>query len=530
MLDFPTSYALESTSDIALKPGAGLPIPGFLRILPGLSVPGANGSRNALDKENVMEIGETMMWWPESALHYVGLVVATLLVMYLGRQAAHGTIRALCAALGDLFERGRSALTSAQERLTHRNREVLLELGREQTERSIEREFHRVNAIVARDLSGYPGLNRRIADQIQQIDEDFQASTDVPPTPPAWTEAVAAIANVPAAGDPVVARILGDIQKTIEQSEKNATSIYRKASRERHLLLKRMLPFWRQLTQILQQVGGTVSGLAQRAEVIDRQMDTYEEIREKTDRATRMLSSSTMTHFIASSFVLVIALLGGFVNFHLIALPMSEMVGATSYVGPVKTSDIAALVVILMEIAMGLFLMESLKITKLFPVIHTMDDAMRKRLIWASGSILLTLACVESSLAYMRDILAADREALNQVLSGMAATQPELRWIPSVGQMVMGFVLPFALAFAAIPLESFISSSRIAAGNVLALVMRLLATMLDLSANFITSLGSMFIHVYDFMIMVPLRVEQVLTARNGSRPRREARENQPAEV
>ena len=160
-----------------------------------------------------MEISETAMWWPQSTLDYLGFVMGMLVVMYLGRQAAHGAIRALCAAFGDLCLRLASAVTNAQERLSQRNREVLLELGREQTERSIEREFHRVNATVARDLSGYPGLNRRIADQIQRIDEDFRASTDVPPTPPAWTQAVAAVANVPSAGDPVVARILGDIHK-----------------------------------------------------------------------------------------------------------------------------------------------------------------------------------------------------------------------------------------------------------------------------------------------------------------------------
>ena len=102
-----------------------------------------------------------------------------------------------------------------------------------------EREFHRVNATVARDLSGYPGLNRRIADQIQRIDEDFRASTDVPPTPPAWTQAVAAVANVPSTGDPVVGRILGDIHKTIQNSEKSAIEAYRKASQKRHLLLQR---------------------------------------------------------------------------------------------------------------------------------------------------------------------------------------------------------------------------------------------------------------------------------------------------
>ena len=477
-----------------------------------------------------MEIGETAMWWPQSTLDYLGFVIGMLVLMYLGRHAAHGAIRALCAAFGDTCTRIASAVMTAQERLSQRNREVLLELGREQTERSIEREFHRVNATVARDLSGYPGLNRRIADQIQRIDEDFRASIDVPPTPPAWTQAVTAVANVPSPGDPVVARILGDIHKTIQNSEKSAIEAYRKASQKRHLLLQRMLPFWRKLSQILEQVGGTVGGLAERAEVIDRQMDTYEQIRQRSDRASRMLASSTMTHFIASSFVLLIAVLGGFVNFHLIALPMSEMVGATSYVGPVQTSDIAALVIILTEIAMGLFLMESLRITKLFPAIHSMDDTMRKRLIWASATILVTLACVESSLAYMRDLLAADREALNQVLAGVASAQPELRWIPSVGQMVMGFVLPFALAFAAIPLEAFISSSRVAAGNLLAVGMRFLATGLELLANLVTSLGPMFVHLYDFMIMIPLRLEQAFSTRRPMGRRSGGRENQPAEV
>jgi hypothetical protein len=101
-------------------------------------------------------------------------------------------------------------------------------------------------------------------------------------------------------------------------------------------------------------------------------------------------------------------------------------------------------VIIFTEIAMGLFLMESLRITRLFPVISTLDDQMRRRMIWVSAGILFTLACVESSLAYMRDLLAADREALTQSLAGIQVAQAELRWIPSVGQMILGFMLPFS--------------------------------------------------------------------------------------
>ena len=108
--------------------------------------------------------------------------------------------------------------------------------------------------------------------------------------------------------------------------------------------------------------------------------------------SVRAQSASSMTHFVTSAAVLIIALLGGFINFHLIALPMSEMVGATSHVGPVRTSDIAALVIITTEIAMGLFLMETLRITRLFPVIGRMDDVLRVRMMWISLGILAVLA------------------------------------------------------------------------------------------------------------------------------------------
>ena len=230
-----------------------------------------------------------------------------------------------------------------------------------------------------------------------------------------------------------------------------------------------------------------------------------------------MLSASSMSHFISSALVLFIALMGGFINFHLIALPMSEMVGATSYVGPIKTSDIAALVIITTEIAMGLFLMESLRITRLFPVIGRMDDVLRTRMLWISFGILLTLACVESSLAYMRDLLAADREALLLSLTGATGTPARMRWIPSIGQMVMGFMLPFALAFAAIPLESFIQSSRVVFGNLLAGTLRAAAGLLELLGSLSENLSPMLTHTYDLLIVIPLRLEGLIAGPRAPR-------------
>ena len=456
----------------------------------------------------MMDLTEVM----RSPLALVALALCLILLMYLGRSMAHAAIRALFKAIYDLFRLSSGFVMSSHDRLVQRNREVLLEMGREETERTIEREFHRVNAVVTRDLSGYPALHRKLADQIARIDEDYREATDVPPSPPQWAQVVETIAAIPTQGDPLIARILGDVQKAMTSAHKAALTEYRRASGERHRLLKKMLPFWRRVEKTLDHVDGTIRGIHERSQVIDRQMETYQQILAKSDAAVRTLSASWMTYFIASGLVLLIAVLGGFINFHLIALPMSEMVGATSYVGPVKTSDIAALVIIMTEIAMGLFLMESLRITRLFPVIGTMDDQLRRRMVWISFGILFVLASVESSLAYMRDLLAADREALNQALAGVHAADVDLRfrWIPSVGQMVMGFMLPFALTFAAIPLESFIRSSRVVLGNGMALVLRGVAALLDLTGNLARNLGTMLIHGYDFLIVVPVRIEQLV--------------------
>jgi hypothetical protein len=179
----------------------------------------------------------------------------------------------------------------------------------------------------------------------------------------------------------------------------------------------------------------------------------------------------------------------------------------------VKTSDIAAMVIILIEIAMGLFLLESLRITHLFPIIGSMDDKMRRRMMMISFSILFILAGIEASLAYMRDLLALDQEALQQALMATSSntaqvSSAEFRWIPSIGQMIMGFILPFALAFIAIPLESFIHSLRTVLGLLAIALLRTLHLLLRSSASLINQMSKVLIHGYDLIIMVPLAIEK----------------------
>jgi hypothetical protein len=134
-----------------------------------------------------------------------------------------------------------------------------------------------------------------------------------------------------------------------------------------------------------------------------------------------------------------------------------------------------------------------------------MDDRMRRRMVWISLTLLVILAGIESSLALMRDMLIADKQALIRDLASgsVQAVQSNDKWlarIPTAGQMSLGFVLPFALAFVAIPLEAFVNSGRTVIGAALVLVLRALALLARVLANACKQAGRGLIMLYDIPI------------------------------
>lgn len=256
------------------------------------------------------------MWMPgQPAISIVIWVIVFMLVLYIARTPAHQAILTVTQGLRHALRLMAKSVMLVEHRLKQRNREVLLAHGREATERYIEREFQRVEALVNRDLSGYPSLQRDLKEQITRIDEDYVQSGEVPPQPPEWLKAIEAVAEIPSNGSPVVAKILSDIHSTLKKSLDKNVGEYRKANKERHSLLKKMMPYWRSLTKILTNVEKKITGLETRSNLIDEQMKQYEEILARTDYAERMLSSSSLTQFFISGLVLFIAIVGGYVNF-----------------------------------------------------------------------------------------------------------------------------------------------------------------------------------------------------------------------
>ena len=467
-----------------------------------------------------MDLSHTFLPFPEQPLLSVLLLfLVASCILYFARRPAHYFITSLSHAVHEALGLASTSLKGATTRIAERNREVLLAQGREASEHIIEREFTRVDAALQRDMAEYPALQRQLAEVITHIDEDYQHSSEVPPSPPGWTKAVAAVAKIPSTEDPMVVEILRGINDALVKAHDKAVTEYRNTTRERHALLKAMAPDWRKLRQVLEGMGKRVDGLMDRSKTIDRHMDEYESIMKGTDRALRSLSSSAFTQFFIAAFVLAVAIGGAVVNFNLITRPMQEMVGGGSYLLGFKTANIAALVIILVEAAMGLFLMESLRITRLFPTIGALDDKMRRRMIWVTFFILLTLASIEAGLAYMRDLLSQDDAALVANLLNGSQTATALaagnRWITTAAQMGMGFILPFALTFVAIPLETFVHTSRTVIGTLTTGFLNTLAGILRVLGNGAEHGGKALVNLYDLVIFAPLWIEQRFSSRRG---------------
>jgi len=155
---------------------------------------------------------------------------------------------------------------------------------------------------------------------------------------------------------------------------------------------------------------------------------------------------------------------------------------------------------------MRLFLMDSLRSTRLIPVIAALPDKTRVRMIWITFTILFLLASVEAGLAYMREVLLHDELATSALLRGsldVAATS-EYMWITTAAQMGMGFILPFALTFVAIPLETFVHSLRTVVGLAAIGLLRLLSLIFRLLGNGARHLGRLLTHIYDLPLFIPL--------------------------
>ena len=455
---------------------------------------------------------EALYLWPDQpALSILLLWVGSTVFLWAARtpmlQMLHG--------LGDALQQGFEGLARRSRHMAitirQRSQESLLAAGTLELQGKLDREFHRIDQGFSDKLEKYSGLHRRLDDLLLGLDADYKQCGEAPPEVPGWTGAVESIANLPATSDPNVHKVLEGIRKSLLDAEKKALQSYRDESAKRHKTLGRMTTHWRDVRSLMTRMKDSVSKALETATRINGYVDEYEKLHHEREEAARARTYSAMKLFVISLLVLGIAIGGAFINFQLIALPMSELVPAGARISGIPVSTVSALVIVLMEVAVGFFLMDMLGITDLFPKLAGIPAERRKLILVIAFLGLFFLAAVESSLAILREQIVEADAALKLALAGSneaAVAEASQSSIPVVGQAVLGFILPWILAMVAIPIEMLLDSGR---HVIAALATAFLATVGAVAAAVAHATKATFQilpNLYDVYVSIPLRIER----------------------
>jgi len=449
---------------------------------------------------------QSIYLWPDQpALSLLVIYVVSVIVLW----AARAPMLRLLAGLGTSLQEGFEAIArwsrSAADELRERTRAALLAAGKLEIQGKLEGEFHRIDASFSERLGHYSELHRRLDDLLLKLAADYQKCGDAPPEVPGWAATVKSISGIPTSGDPNVRKVLEGIKKSIQDAERKALQAHQEDTSKRHKILNAMRPAWKEIRGLTARMKDAVEKVLE--------TDDYQRIRDDERAAARALTHSAWKLVVTSLIVLAVALGGAFINFQLIALPMSELVPAGARIGGVPVATVSALVIVLMEVALGIFLMDMLGITELFPKLSTIPASRRRLILGVALTGLFFLASVESSLAILREKIVEADAVLKMSLAGAesaAITEASTSKIPVVGQAVLGFVLPWILALVAVPLEMLLDSGRHVLASLTAFLLSGLGSAAGVLGHAANSLTGALPNFYDVYISIPLRIERAV--------------------
>lgn len=441
------------------------------------------------------------------------LILLSMLFMFLAREPLQNALQSVSDGISGGLNKLADAAQGLARSMQERDRKVLLESGVATAYRKVAEEFDRVETSYSKHLADYPGLQRRLGDEIAQLEADYAECGQVTPEAPGWNEAVATIAQVQGnSGDRVVEKVLGEIHKSAIEGEKRALRELRNTTSQRHKILSGMVPLWKSVEKLLHDMSGKVESVLETTERIDRYMNEFTKISQGDQDSIDMLMSRANKLFIFSVIIIAIAGSGAFVNFQLIALPVSELVPASTRVMGIPVSDFAAMIIICLEVVCGIFLMESLGITNIIPQIGNMTSGRRRMVMYVSLIFLFLFACAEASLGILREALAEARSMVTQTLAGAdTGVAGGASLYTTIGQATLGFLLPWVIAMVAMPLEVMIESSQHITMRVLTLLVQLFSQLTRALAYLVEHAVKIVIHLYDAWIVIPLQIKQLVT-------------------
>lgn len=446
-------------------------------------------------------------------------IVASMVFLFLAREPVHKMINAFSDATAGGLRKLAEWTKNAAQAMREKDRKVLLESGVAKIQGEILQEFSKIDMANTKSLAGYPKLQLRLDDNISQIERDYKECGQVTPEAPGWSEVIESIGRAQGStSNRIIENMLSEIHKSAVDGEKKALSEFRDVAAKRHKILGSMAPVWKRVEKLGKEINSQVEKVMENGRNIEKYMARYEKISAAEPESIDMLSSKVTKLFIISLIVICVGLVGAFINFNLIALPMSELVPAGVRVAGMAVSEVSALVIVALELVLGIFMFEAIGVTHTFPQISNMTRGKRKIILFGCLFGLLFLSSVEASLAILRENLAAAKSALDISLAGESATVTDNinSQITLIGQALLGFVLPWILAVIAIPLEMFIEASQHAFAKIYTILITLLCHLANAIAYLIEGFFKILAHLFDIYIIIPVQIANLFTGKQVS--------------
>jgi hypothetical protein len=426
---------------------------------------------------------ESLYLWPERpAVSLLALWAISSVALW----AARGALRELLERGSRGVQEACNALAAgsraAGEALAERSRAALLARGGLGLQDELEAELPRVERGFSERLGQYSALHRKLEELLQRLDEDYRESGVSPPEVPGWTAAVETIAGLPSADHPSVKEILDGVQRSLDEAQRQALHAYRADAAERHEILDRMRSVWKEVRTGLDRTREAVDGAVESAARVDAHVAQYERVRDGDRAAASDLARSAASHAFGALVVFAAALAGAWAHVRLLeAALVTELPEGAAFAG-VSGATLAAVALVALPLGLGVVALDLLGHSERLPATSRLGVTPRRVALGVVGLALLGLA--------------VSGEVLLDVTG-------------------LGFVLPWLIAGAALPLETLLHDGRHVLEMGLVGLLRGLGGLASGAGRLVGALGALLPSAIDAYVSIPLRLETALARKRA---------------
>ncbi len=458
--------------------------------------------------------------WPEWAqwVAYLVIVALVLTLLWVARPNLHNVLKAVFFGISHWLSRISIWFGAAGESMYDQYCETVAAHRAEEYQQRLYRHNARIANTVSVDTGNVMDATGKLEVSAISIEGAARSLSDVNLSREAELEIKRAMADKDTAKNTV----------KLVQNVKTALSAKVLEVRPDIQKIRQELPA---LQRNIERLHESEQKLSRAAESINADLAEFSEAIHSDDRRAVAEKESIVIPWVLALLVMSIALFGVFLNFFLIQRPMAEIVGDDIRVVGLSLPTTAAIVVIFLEAAAGIVLMESLRITRLMKI-SELSDSMRRVFLVAAVVVLLGFSAFEALLAFQREALIELDQRTQELAQGIdpvAGTAPVVDAGDAAAgeeddahengkslsfalwaQVILAVIIPWLLATAAIPLETVVQNLwfilRLAAHQIL----MFLSVLSKVLATAIRSFGLFLLRLYDLIIFLPLAIEQMV--------------------